>query len=116
VTLHIAAPQIEIGDTMILSSKTKRVLEVALANRAAKNEVLDALGSHAVAKAALATTASPTQWSDLQVGDIVIRLKAGTTGTAPFFDVVVAAGVLPANVLVTGAAVVGDLHIVLRPQ
>lgn len=98
---------------MILSTKTKRVLEVALANRSAKNELVSALGSHAVAMATLATTTSPTQFPDLQVGDVIVRVKAGTTGGA-LFDVVVAAGTLPANVLVTGNAVVGDLHVALR--
>jgi len=106
-----------IGVTMILSTKTKRVLEVALANRAAKNELLAALGSHAVvmAKKATGTSASGAQWAELEVGDIVVRVKQGTTGGA-VFDVVTAADTLPSNVLTAGLAVVDDLYIALRAQ
>lgn len=102
---------------MILSTKSKRVLEVALANRSAKNELLAALGSHAVvmAKKATGVSASGAQWAELAVGDIVVRIKQGTTGGA-VFDVVTAAATLPTNVLTTGAAVVDDLYIAVRAQ
>lgn len=102
---------------MILSTKSKRVLEVALANRAAKNELLAALGSHAVvmAKKATSTSANGAQWSELAVGDIVVRVKQGLTGGA-VFDVVTTAATLPTNVLSTGAAVVDDLYVALRAQ
>lgn len=102
---------------MILSTKSKRVLEVALANRSAKNELLAALGSHAVvmAKKATSTSASGAQWGDLEVGDIVVRVKQGTTGGA-VFDVVTAADTLPTNVLTGGLAVVDDLYVALRAQ
>jgi len=102
---------------MILSTKSKRVLEVALANRVAKNELLAALGSHAVvmAKKATGTSASGAQWAELAVGDIVVRVKQGLIGGA-VFDVVTAAAALPTNVLSTGAAVVDDLYIALRAQ
>jgi hypothetical protein len=95
---------------MILSDKSKRVLEVALANRNAKNEVLAALGSHAVVMAAVATsTSTTTDFGAVKVGDWLIRIKAGATGGA-LFDVVVADGTAPA------AAVVGDLYVALRAQ
>lgn len=94
----------------IMSSKTKRILEVALANRVAKNEVVSAFGSHAVVMAALATsTSTTTDFGMLKVGDWLVRIKAGATGGA-LFDVVVADGTAPA------AAVVGDLYIALRAQ
>jgi hypothetical protein len=95
---------------MILSSKTKRILEVALANRTAKNELVSALGSHAVVMAALATSTSTTvDFGALKAGDWVIRIKAGATGGA-LFDVCVVDGTAPS------AAVVGDLYIGLRAQ
>jgi hypothetical protein len=102
---------------MILSTKSKRVLEVALANRAAKNELLAALGSHAVvmAKKATGTTITGAQWSELAVGDIVVRVKQGTTGGA-VFDVVTVAATLPTNVLTGGLAVVDDLYVAMRAQ
>lgn len=105
------------GDTMILSSKTKRIFEVALANRTAKNELLEALGSHAVAGAIIATSTSLTaNFGVLEVGNIVIRVKQGAAPVAPgvTFDVVTVAGTLPANVQAAGAAVVGDLYVVLK--
>lgn len=93
---------------MILSTKTKRVLEVALANRAAKNEVLGALGSHAVAAVVIATsTSQTTDFGALKAGDIVVRVKAGATGGA-LFDTVLVDGTNPS------AAVVGDLYVALR--
>lgn len=93
---------------MILSDKSKRVIEVALANRAAKNELVSALGSHTVVMAKLATsTSTTTDFGALKVGDWLIRVKAGATGGA-LFDVCVADGTAPA------AAVVGDLYVALR--
>ena len=94
----------------IMSSKTKRILEVALANRVAKNELVSALGSHAVVMAALATSTSTTvDFGALKAGDWLVRIKAGATGGA-LFDVVVTDGTAPA------AAVVGDLYIGIRAQ
>jgi len=93
---------------MILSSKTKRILEVALANRVAKNELVSSLGSHTIVMAALATSTSTTvDFGALKIGDWLVRIKAGATGGA-LFDVVVADGTAPA------AAVVGDLYIGIR--
>lgn len=93
---------------MLISSKTKRIFEVALANKNAKNELLAALGSHTIVMAALATSTSTTvDFGALKVGDWLVRIKAGATGGA-LFDVVVADGTAPA------AAVVGDLYIGIR--
>lgn len=92
----------------ILSSKSKRILEVALANRVAKNEVLAALGSHTLVMSVVATSTSTTvDFSALKVGDFLVRIKAGATGGA-LFDVCIVDGTAPA------AAVVGDLYIGIR--
>ena len=94
----------------IISSKTKRILEVALANRVAKNEIVSAFGSHAVALCVVATSTSTTvDFSSLKVGDLLVRIKAGATGGA-LFDICVLDGTAPS------AAVVGDLYIALRAQ
>lgn len=91
----------------ILSSKTKRILEVALANRSAKNEMLEAVGSHAIVMCKEATDTSTTvDFGDLKEGDILIQIEA-VAGTV-LFDVVVADGTAPS------AAVVGDLYIGIR--
>lgn len=93
---------------MLISSKTKRIFEVALANKSAKNELIAALGSHTIVMAALATSTSTTvDFGALKAGDWLVRIKAGLTGGA-LFDVVVADGTAPA------AAVVGDLYIGIR--
>lgn len=93
---------------MLISSKTKRIFEVALANKNAKNELLAALGSHTIVMAALATSTSTTvDFGALKVGDWLVRIKAGATGGA-LFDVVVVDGTAPA------AAVIGDLYIGIR--
>lgn len=101
---------------MALSSKTKRVLEVALANRSAKNDLIDALGSHSTSVIIATATSLTTDFSSLKVGDIVVRVKQGAAPVAPgvTFDVVAAAGTLPANVQQSGAAVIGDLYVVLK--
>jgi hypothetical protein len=92
----------------LMSSKTKRILEVALANRVAKNEMVSAFGSHAVVLCVVATSTSTTvDFGALKVGDFLVRIKAGATGGA-LFDVCVADGTAPA------AAVIGDLYIALR--
>jgi hypothetical protein len=90
----------------ILSSKTKRILEVALANRSAKNEMLGAIGSHAIAMCKEATSTSQTvDFADVKAGDILIQIEAAGT---VLFDVVVDDGEAP------NAAVVGDLYIAIR--
>lgn len=92
---------------MILTSKSKRILEVALANRTAKNELVSSLGSHAVAAVVVATsTSQTTDFAALKVGDIVVRIKAGAGGA--LFDTVLVDGTHPS------AAVVGDLYVALR--
>jgi hypothetical protein len=92
----------------ILSSKSKRIIEVALANRVAKNELVAAIGSHAVVMCAVATNVSTTvDFGALKAGDFLVRIKAGTTGGA-LFDVCIADGTAPA------AAVVGDLYVGIR--
>jgi len=101
---------------MILSNKSKNVLKIALASGAAQTELLAALGSHAIVMAVVAThTSTTTDFPQLAVGDIVVRIKQGTTGGA-IFDIVTAAGTLPTNVLSTGAAVIGDLYVALRAE
>lgn len=101
---------------MILSTKTKRVMEVALANRAAKNELLEALGGHATTAIIATSTSLTADFSMLEVGDIVVRVKQGAAPVSPsvFFGVTTTAGTLPANVQAAGAAVVGDLYIVMQ--
>ncbi len=92
----------------VLSSKSKRIIEVALANRVAKNELVAAIGSHTTVMCAVATSTSTTvDFGALKVGDFLIRIKAGATGGA-LFDVCIADGTAPA------AAVVGDLYMAVR--
>ena len=91
----------------ILSEKAKRVLEVALANRSVKAEVVSAFGSHAIAAAIVATSASATvDFADLIVGDLVIAIPALSGGS--MFEVVVAPATKPSS------AVIGSLYLVLR--
>lgn len=91
----------------LLSEKSKRVLEVSLANKAAKVEVLAALGARAISKAIVATNVSTSvDFASLEVGDIVLSFPA-VAGDS-LFEVVVAAGLKPS------AAVVGDLYLVLK--
>ncbi len=103
---------------MSLSAKAKKVLEVALANKAAAKEMTDegakqdadilkAMPSHKVVMVIVATAASTTtDFGDLLVGDLVMKLPAtpgAVTGGACTVD-----GTSP----VTPA--IGDAVVVMR--
>lgn len=100
---------------MALSTKTKRVVEVALADRKAAAELTAALdqasapkSTHRVAAMIVATsTSQTTDFAALRVGDLVIMTPA-TAGSSDFIGPIATAGDLGQ------AAIVGNLYQVYR--
>jgi len=92
---------------MALSSKFKKILEVAFASKPAKDELISALGGLKIQKAIVATSVSTTvDFAELKVGDLIVAIPA-VAGDS-MFEVCVTAKTKPS------AAVVGDLYLVLR--
>jgi hypothetical protein len=100
---------------MALSTKTKKIIEIALADRKAGAELSAAVdnasapqSSHKIAAMIVATAVSQTtDFGALQVGDLVVMTPA-TAGNADFIGPVAVAGTLGQ------AAVIGNLYTVYR--
>jgi len=100
---------------MALSTRTKRILEVALADRKAAAELTALVdqadapaSSHRVAAMIVATVVSQTvDFASLRVGDLIVMTPA-TAGNADFIGPIATAGDLGQ------AAVVGNLYQVYR--